>query len=595
MAKNILLIERSTDAAKKIDDFLSEMGYKITVCGNDDLALEFARDTSPKLIVINEKQTMRSGHDLVSDFKKDKAFAKIPIVMMATKKPRDADYTADSYIKLPPEPTKLYNAVTHWLENDNQVRPQGEDENDWGEGKDSKDKSGAAKSGRRAVINPISLGKIFHYLLNKSASGRLRLRSDRKRMMISIQNGEIIDVKTNYIRLGSLGRYLIREGKITAVENDATRERAGNQGIKQGEILVQLGILTRAELEVAIRSQKSQKLLSLFTEHWEDGEYDFQEMPVENSDDIPLRLPIAEFLATAVFNHVSPKKAYHSFLRNNKVSVKIYPSGDFDDVAERLALRNNHLKLMEVIEGNSLRDLKLDQNQRFNDIVLLTFLLAISQGIAFGEKPVRQPKKKIEEKPKKEKSKKEKPKSRPQPETPKPETPKPETPKPEPKVEKPEPAPFEQTEKLDHPPAPWELDSTVGESLSDEFYDTYEKGRVLFDDGDFYAAVPILEKALALNPQSSDALAMLAWVKYSTGGPGARDEAREMLKKSLLLDDLNDIAHLMIGQIYKDENSITQAAHHYKTAFRLNPANEDAKSEYDKLEIKLRTQRDRGF
>jgi DNA-binding response OmpR family regulator/tetratricopeptide (TPR) repeat protein len=576
MAKKILLIERSDGTAKKIDDFLSEMGYKISVCSQDDLALECVRDILPNLIIINEKQTLSSGHDLVEQIKKEKRFAKIPIVMMSSKKPNGDRIMADSYIKLPPEPTKLYNAVSHWLESGIEVEVQSGGDNKGRNGSTSKNSASASnQSSRRTVINPVSLGKIFHYLLSKSGTGQLRFISNRKRMKISVQDGVIVDVKTNYIQTGSLGRFLIREGKITSAENDSTRRRAEDLGKKQGELLVQLSILTRAELEVAIRKQKSQKLLSLFTEHWEDGEYDFRENLIEETDDIPLSLPIAEFLVMAVFNHLSHKKAYNSLLRNKKISVEIYPSADFDDVAERLGLRKNHLKLMELIEGKTLRDLKLDEGERFKDIVLLTFLLATSQGISFGTKPVRKPKKKPEVKRKIKK-------------TPKAAPPPPETPDIKPA------SPPLQTSTEEHPPAP-EFLTGDAPTFSDEFFETYEKGRELFDEADYAQAKPILEAALELNPRSSDVLAMLAWIKYTDGGVGVRDEARDMLKKSLLIDDLNDIAHLMIGQIYKEENRIPQAAHHYKTAFRLNPMNEDAKAEFDKLEIKLRSQKDRGL
>ncbi len=574
MAKKILLIERSVDTAKKIDDFLSEMGYKISVCSQDDLALEFVRDTLPNLIIVNEKQTLISGHDLVEQIKREKRFAKIPVVMMSSKKPNGNRLMADSYIKLPPEPTKLYNAVSHWLESGVKVEVQS-DVNEKGrhESTSKNNASASNHSARRTVINPVNLGKIFHYLLSKSGTGQLRFISDRKRMKISVQNGVVIDVKTNYIQTGSLGRFLIREGKITSAENDSTRRRAEDLGKRQGELLIQLGIVTRAELEVAVRKQKSQKLLSLFTEHWEDGEFDFKEGLLDEIDDIPLSLPIAEFLVMAVFNHLSHKKAYNSLLRNKKVSVEIYPSADFDEVAERLGLRKNHLKLMELIEGKTLRDLKLDEGERFKDIVLLTFLLATSQGVSFGTKPVRKPKKEPEVKREIKKT---------------PKAPPPETPDIKPT------SPPRQVSTEEHPPAPEFLTEDVL-TFSDEFFETYEKGRELFDEADYAQAQPILETALELNPRSSDVLAMLAWIKYSNGGTGVRDEARDMLKKSLLIDDLNDIAHLMIGQIYKEENRITQAAHHYKTAFRLNPMNEDAKAEFDKLEIKLRSQKDRGL
>jgi CheY-like chemotaxis protein len=112
------------------------------------------------------------------------------------------------------------------------------------------------------------LGKLWHH----RSTGALLLRRGRIKKIVYLKSGNPVLVKSNLVS-ECLGQILLRERLISKQECEASVRSMKKTRQRQGEILVQMGSLTRRNLEFALELQLETKLFDTFV--WDNGEYRF--------------------------------------------------------------------------------------------------------------------------------------------------------------------------------------------------------------------------------------------------------------------------------------------------------------------------------
>ncbi|MCA9565153.1 MAG: DUF4388 domain-containing protein, partial [Myxococcales bacterium] len=100
-------------------------------------------------------------------------------------------------------------------------------------------------------------------LLEVNATGVLRIENQAVRKSIYFYNGEPTYADSNLLT-ENLGRFLIDRGTITQEQFDKAREIQLSEGIKQGEALVKIGVVSHAELFELLRLQIREKIVNCF-------------------------------------------------------------------------------------------------------------------------------------------------------------------------------------------------------------------------------------------------------------------------------------------------------------------------------------------
>lgn len=110
--ENILVVEDEEDILQLIKYNLTKEGYRVTVVGTGEAALKTARQTHPKLIILDLMLPGIDGLEVCQILKHDSATAQIPVIMV-TAKGEDSDIVtglevgADDYIVKPFSPRVL--------------------------------------------------------------------------------------------------------------------------------------------------------------------------------------------------------------------------------------------------------------------------------------------------------------------------------------------------------------------------------------------------------------------------------------------------------------------------------------------------------
>ena len=126
--------------------------------------------------------------------------------------------------------------------------------------------------------------KLVRQLARTKSTGSLYLLNGKTKKVVFFEHGEPISVRSN-VTAECLGQILAREGLITQAQCDQTLESIRRTGKKQGELLIEMGILSEGNLRYGLEAQLRHKLFDIF--NWDDGRYQYK--PDIRVDDYGLR------------------------------------------------------------------------------------------------------------------------------------------------------------------------------------------------------------------------------------------------------------------------------------------------------------------
>ncbi len=126
--------------------------------------------------------------------------------------------------------------------------------------------------------------KIVRQIARLRSTGSLYLLNGNTKKVVFFEQGQPISVRSNVLS-ECLGQILAREGLITQAQCDQTLESIRRTGKKQGELLIEMGLLSEGNLRYGLEAQLRHKLFDIFT--WDDGRYQYK--PDTIGDDVGLR------------------------------------------------------------------------------------------------------------------------------------------------------------------------------------------------------------------------------------------------------------------------------------------------------------------
>ena len=168
---------------------------------------------------------------------------------------------------------------------------------------------------------------LAHALRQESLVLEVRRRQVWKRILI--ENGVPVDCRSNLAH-ETLGRYMVAEGKIGEEDFTACLSRSASRGVPFGEILIEHGLVTPADLFRLLQQNLAKKLLDLFT--WSEGEFRWlDEAPASES---PLKMKVPQLILTGVTRFAPQEEVDMSVapLVGKKLILHPKPPFPFDDL-----------------------------------------------------------------------------------------------------------------------------------------------------------------------------------------------------------------------------------------------------------------------
>jgi len=144
-------------------------------------------------------------------------------------------------------------------------------------------------------IQKFTLPEILQLLAAGRKSGTLGIQREDSIVMIYFEGG---DITYGYgpRQTFHLGRLLTERGKITAEQlQEAVETQARNDNTRRlGEILVDMAVVDRADLQAVVRDQISELLYSLLS--WQSGSFKFYEDQYPTDEEIKVALSVEDVI-----------------------------------------------------------------------------------------------------------------------------------------------------------------------------------------------------------------------------------------------------------------------------------------------------------
>jgi hypothetical protein len=124
----------------------------------------------------------------------------------------------------------------------------------------------------QGTLQTMSLVDLLQFLAAGRKSGTLKFDRGKITKQVYFKNGMIVGSKSNDPR-EYLGQVLLHYGKVDDAQLKAAREVQRSSGAKLGEVLVEQGFLTEAEVVEILKTRTLDAIYDLFM--WNEGDFEF--------------------------------------------------------------------------------------------------------------------------------------------------------------------------------------------------------------------------------------------------------------------------------------------------------------------------------
>jgi len=539
MKKTILVVDDDAFIYKVLSSYLLSKGYETVWAKNGQEGYETFVKILPDLIITDILMPVLNGPDMLKKIREHKDGEKAPVFVMSSieksfKMQRDVkhNYGAGAFLKKPFDLPVLLKLVKEHI--GQAPLPENHES---GEKKPAE----PAKIIKGAFDN-ISYAKVLHQFHKRKSTGCLDVKSNRKQIKIYFQNGNPVDIKSNYLQEDSLLRIL---RTMTPGDDDRLDQWVNGmeeKGLLQCEALVEMGVITRNQLSKALREQTYEKIITPFG--WQSGAYKFTEGIMVQDTDFLLSEPLINIILRGISTHFTQKllkelfggKENRTFVKSKQAyynTSEMILSDKDTTVIELLDLGYTVSKIIEKSKADAKRTLEL------------VFLLSVL-GIYLLENE------------KEEKKAKEK-------------------------------TPPVMSDKFTGRNLILGIySSNFGDSKAEDFFDV---GSRLMISRNYTAAADSFEIAIALDNHKTKYFAMMALAILRMN---KKDSDRYVNPKSLLDHGIRmnrNCSHIrfVFGQLAKDNKQFTQAKSFFESALSINPDHEEAQRELRLVKMKLRS------
>jgi hypothetical protein len=169
---------------------------------------------------------------------------------------------------------------------------------------------------------------------------------------IYVMGGNVIFATSSDLS-DSLGAYLKQSALVTTGELRASVERIdASHGKRHGELLVEMGVLTPAQLRQIVTDQVMSILRSIFS--WEKGTVTFEAGRFRTEEHIQLDVPTPQAIADGIRQMHDPRRVVSRL----GPSWTVFDRGEVPAEASGVSWSADDLKLLSLVDGRrTLRDL----------------------------------------------------------------------------------------------------------------------------------------------------------------------------------------------------------------------------------------------
>jgi len=259
LAKEVLVVEDDRRIADMCARALETEGYDVLQAHDGLEALEMIARMPPALIVLDLLLPKRDGRAVLAELAQSSSASSVPVIAISgvfkgkSTERELQDAGAKAFLPKPFEVASLVELVRQYA---GPAEPEAEVA-DWS----------------RAHLEDVAAAEFLWRLMDKGVSGVVHFRRGKLQKCLLLEQGRPVAVRSN-AAAETLARFLLGRRQIDEVAYQAL-QKLSQKGVRHGEGLVQMKLLTAEQLVSTLRAQSAAKALELFA--WVDGEAWLQE------------------------------------------------------------------------------------------------------------------------------------------------------------------------------------------------------------------------------------------------------------------------------------------------------------------------------
>ncbi len=261
MALTVLIAEDDRGVIKQLTRVVEEAGYQCISAPDGATALEEVRQAAPDLILLDLLLPKKDGRKVLATLQQEADTRDIPVVAMSgifrgrntARELRDAG--AQGFLEKPFAPEDLI-AHLHAL-----IGPPEQEAQD-----EEVDESAAAPD--TISLAEHTPAEVLWAAMGGGFSGAIQFQQEKRRKVVILEGGIPRQIRSNSAA-ECLGRRLFRAGRIDGEALEESLRLTREDGKRQGEALVGLGVVSQDEIDHELLAQAEDKLLEVFG--WDEG------------------------------------------------------------------------------------------------------------------------------------------------------------------------------------------------------------------------------------------------------------------------------------------------------------------------------------
>ncbi|MBW2279459.1 MAG: response regulator [Deltaproteobacteria bacterium] len=251
MPKTIIIAEDDRSLASSLGRVLEADGYACHYTTDGVSTVEEVKSVKPDLIVLDVLLPKKDGRTVLTEIRAGGCEA--PVISMSgvfrgrSTAEEMRDLGAQEFLEKPFTVRFLLDKVLELI----------------GPAEEPDSEAGKTKLGTKPAA------EILWDAMEARFTGALQFQREKVHKVLILNRGEPSLIRSNSAR-ECLGRRLLAAGRIDRAALDESLRRCKDDGKRQGEVFVELGVVTQAEIEAELAAQAADKLLGVF--NWEQGE-----------------------------------------------------------------------------------------------------------------------------------------------------------------------------------------------------------------------------------------------------------------------------------------------------------------------------------
>lgn len=342
MSATVLCVQEDRALAGQFAQALETSGYEpLPVCDGGQ-AMEILKQQHADLVLLDVSLPREDGFEVLAQMRALPETSELPVLMLC-----DGDITTDLEQR-----AKMLGAVgvaSASMGSDQLLSRVGEFL--------TPRRSAPASSGFRLANLPLPesgslrtypFPELLHELHQSSFAGVLLVQHGRKRKAIEFRDGWPICVKSNLIS-ECLGSFLVKSGRCTEAQVEASVAQMKLGKGLQGEILVAMEVLDEADVVKALEQHALEKLFEIFS--WTNGEFALRPAAeVQRGSAIALRGHPSSLIVEGV-RRAMPLKWIDRYFERHADGF-LAPAVDLSERVESVSLDPEEARWVQGLDGS---------------------------------------------------------------------------------------------------------------------------------------------------------------------------------------------------------------------------------------------------